>query len=224
MYDWLWITGVYLVPAYFVGSIPYGYILGRLKGIDIRQHGSGNIGATNVWRVLGKSWGIMTLSLDFMKAPLAMTLVFRLDGLLEMDWPPYGWQAALVPLIPFLGAVLGHNYPFWLRFKGGKGIATSAGGLLWLIPIPFLMVLVVWLLVFGVSRYVSLASIVAAVVLPIATFMFYPDESLLLGLLCFLATMAVWRHRTNIERLVHGTEHKWTKKKDVTTVEQRGES
>ncbi len=196
----------FFLPAYLVGSIPYGYIIGRLKGVDIRKQGSGNIGATNVWRVLGKGWGMTTFVLDFLKVPLASKCISRL----VVPPPPdlLGW--ALITI--FLGAVIGHNFPIWLKFKGGKGIATTAGGLLGLMPHAFLLVLAVWIVVFTVFRYVSLASLAAALVLPPATWFFARGDKVLLGFSCLLAVMAIWRHRSNIQRLLGGTEHKWSRR------------
>lgn len=210
--DWLQVAASSLLPAYLIGSIPYGYLLGRLKGIDIRQHGSGNIGATNVWRVMGRYWGLTVFALDFLKVPLADAAIrFLIRTALPL--PDRSWVATVVPLVIFVGTVLGHNFPFGLRFKGGKGIATSGGGLLWLMPGAFFAVLIVWLVVFAVFRMVSLASIVAGIALPIATWFSYPDRPLWFWFGCFLSGMAIWRHRANIQRLMNGTEHRWTRTK-----------
>ena len=197
--------GIYFLLAYLIGSVPYGYLFGKLKGINIQQHGSGNIGATNVGRVMGKRWGIMTFVLDFLKAPLTgLVYYFSVKA-----------ETLLISVLIVVGAVIGHNYPLWLKFKGGKGIATSAGGLLWLMPKAFLAMIVVWILVFTIFRFVSLASIVCAIGFPATVWFFYPEEKLLLGFSCLLALMAIWRHRANIERLIAGTEHRWTKNKKV---------
>jgi glycerol-3-phosphate acyltransferase PlsY len=194
------------LPAYGVGSVPFGYVVGRLNGIDIRKQGSGNIGATNVWRVLGKKWGIPTFILDFLKVWIAAWIVLLLD--------PALLDHTVGRLLILLGAVIGHNFPVWLKFKGGKGIATSAGGLLWLLPGPFLVVAVVWGIVFAIFRYVSLASILGAVALPVAVFFFRKGEWMLFWFCFCLSLLAIWRHRQNIERLIKGTEHGWKKKAD----------
>ncbi len=199
------------VPAYFVGSIVFGYIIGKIKGIDIRQFGSGNIGATNVWRVLGKQWGIPTFILDFLKVPVA--------GLLIKYVHPGALQSDLGPLLVLVGGVIGHNYPIWLKFKGGKGIATSAGGLLWLLPYPFIVVVVVWLGTFLISRFVSLASIVSAAVLPIAVLVMNPGRWTLFVFCTALAILAIWRHRQNMQRLMQGTEMGWKKAEAKTKKE-----
>ncbi|MBI4025358.1 MAG: glycerol-3-phosphate 1-O-acyltransferase PlsY [Verrucomicrobia bacterium] len=215
--DWIWIWGACLLPAYFVGSIPWGYLFGLLKGLDIRQHGSGNIGATNVWRVLGRNWGIATFILDFFKAPAAVVAVAFLESHLSGPRILSSWAEASVDLVPLVGAVLGHNYPCWLKFKGGKGIATSAGGLLWLMPKGFLVGLMIWIAVFAIWRYVSLASITGCVALPVAAWIFYRDHFLWIGICCFLSVMAVWRHRENIRRLIQGTEHRWKSEAQITS-------
>src|SRR5580704_13748593 len=150
------------IVSYFIGSVPSGYLVARTQGVDIRQHGSRNIGATNVLRVMGKKWGYLVFLCDSFKGFLAVKL-----GLLI---------AAHSLLSPVLGGViaaitciLGHNYTFWLGFKGGKGIATSSGVVLALFPITVICcAALVWVVVFYISKYVSLASIAAAVVLPIA--------------------------------------------------------
>jgi glycerol-3-phosphate acyltransferase PlsY len=189
------------LPAYLLGSIPFGFIAGRIRGIDIRQHGSGNIGATNVWRVLGKKWGIPTFTLDFLKVPVAALIVKFIQ--------PDVLHQTLGSLFILVGGVLGHNYPICLKFKGGKGIATSAGGLLWLLPIPFAIVVVVWGIVFGISRYVSLASVLSAAALPLAVLIFERGEWAVFWFCLALSIMAIWRHRINIQRLREGTEYAW---------------
>lgn len=209
--DGVWLAGGVLLPAYFVGAIPVGYLFGRCKGLDIRQQGSGNIGATNVWRILGKGWGIVTFVLDFAKAPVAISLTSGwIPGAAGNVIPCVSWAAGAA-ILAFLGAVLGHNYPIWLGFKGGKGIATSAGGLVWLMPKAFLVVLSVWIAVFAASRYVSLASILAATALPVGCWIFYSKDPIFLIFSCLLGVLAVWRHRSNIQRLRQGTEHRWTR-------------
>ena len=203
--------GVGFLTAYLVGAVPYGFLLGRLKGIDIRQCGSGNIGATNVWRVLGKGWGMVTFALDFAKVPVALFLVKHGMPVPSDKGGPGASAEPMILILVFLGAVLGHNYPLWLRFKGGKGIATSAGGLLWLAPGALGVALGVWIVVFAISRYVSLASMIAAGALPVGFWIFKRDDPLLLAFMAVLGALAIWRHRANIQRLLQGTEHRWTR-------------
>jgi glycerol-3-phosphate acyltransferase PlsY len=113
--------------------------------------------------------------------------------------------------------VIGHNFPVWLKLKGGKGIATTGGGLLWLMPMAFAVAFSVWAIVFLISCYVSLGSVASAIALPIATWFFYPKELALICFSCFLSVMAIWRHRSNIQRLLNGTESRWTRKPSVNS-------
>lgn len=179
--------------------------------VDITKVGSGNIGATNAFRVLGKKAGTLVLLVDAAKGAAAVLLVpFLATAITGMD------SAWLRPL-GALSAVLGHNYTCWLKFKGGKGIATSAGAMAALIPLAFVITLATWLLVFAISRYVSLASIAAAVALPIATGLTAPVDTRwpLVGLTSALGALAIWRHRPNIRRLLDGTENRFGKKKET---------
>jgi glycerol-3-phosphate acyltransferase PlsY len=197
-----------VVTGYFLGSIPTGFLVARSRGIDIRSVGSGNMGATNVFRTLGKGPGILVLLIDALKGAAAV-IVARTFFVPLADTHP---SVALVPMIAALSAVLGHNYTCWLGFKGGKGIATSAGVLAALVPIPFLITLATWILVFALSRYVSLASIVAAAVLPVATAL-HREPLPVVCLTLLLALLAIWKHRPNMERLLAGTENRIGKPK-----------
>ena len=192
--------------AYLLGSIPTGYIVARARGIDIRSVGSGNIGATNVFRILGKKAGVFVLLVDGLKGYAACRSGVWLGAL--AGWvPASASQAEWLPVIGAFLGVLGHNYTCWLRFKGGKGIATSAGALIALLPVPFLVILGVWLGVFGVSRYVSLASIAAAAALPFATWHF-ARTPLLVGVATLMSVLAIYKHRSNIQRLLEGNENR----------------
>lgn len=199
------------VGSYLIGSIPFGYLAGRLCGIDIRTKGSGNIGATNVLRVLGKKWGYAVFLLDFLKAWLPVKLAL-------------GWGIALMVhpasapgALAGLCVLLGHSFPVWLGFKGGKGIASSAGVMVGLFSLAvFLVCLGMWLLLFTVTRYVSIASIVAAVSLPVAVgILVFLHRADWLGFTVsvVMAFLAIWRHRSNIVRLRAGTEPRFERKK-----------
>jgi glycerol-3-phosphate acyltransferase PlsY len=193
--------------AYLIGSIPTGFLVARAKGVDIRQVGSGNIGATNAFRVLGKGWGIGVLLLDFAKglgACLLVPLVVRAG----LDLPPATEGAVTLTLVAAVAAVLGHNFTVWLRFKGGKGIATSAGALAALVPWALGIGVVVWVLLFALTRYVSLGSIGAALSLPVATWFTTGGNTPLTLLTGALGFMAVLKHRMNIQRLLTGTENR----------------
>ncbi len=232
--------------AFLLGSIPFGLIISRIKGVNIREHGSGNIGATNVLRIVGKKYGVTCLLLDalkgFIPVVIAVNLIqiegkkvglFHIGGLdsLALVLPVAAqFKGQLLHVITALAAVLGHNYSPWVGFKGGKGIATSAGVLLALMPAGVVLLIIVWVAVFAVSRYVSLASIIAAASLPLITHYgarfhhINNDKSLstlwqagtwnkpLFFFSLVLAILAIWKHRTNIQRLLAGTEHRFTRK------------
>ncbi|HET7009128.1 MAG TPA: glycerol-3-phosphate 1-O-acyltransferase PlsY [Candidatus Binatia bacterium] len=179
--------------AYLLGSIPNGYVLGKLFGVDVRQIGSGNVGATNVARAVGKWQGVVTLLADAAKgmAPVAIGLWLNLQP---------GAIAAIAG-----AAFLGHLYPVFLNFRGGKGVATGVGALLIIAPLATLLLIGVFVAVVLPTRLVSLSSIIAAAVTPLALWIFFqPPAIVLLG--GFLAAMIVWRHRGNIQRLMAGTE------------------
>jgi glycerol-3-phosphate acyltransferase PlsY len=192
--------------AFLLGSIPTGYLVARAKGVDIRQHGSGNIGATNVFRTLGKPLGVFVFMVDALKGFAVVWLAGRFGG--ASDW------AAIIAAV---AVIAGHNYTPWLGFKGGKGIATSAGVLLALMPWAVLCIAIVWFVVFKVSRYVSLASISAAAALPVAVAALWSagcgGNGPLLGFSVLISALAIWRHRTNIQRLRAGTESRFEGKK-----------
>ena len=196
--SWLW-------PLFFflLGSIPTGYLMGRARGIDVRQHGSGNIGATNVGRVLGRNWGLAAFACDFAKGFLALFLlrifVFPQD---------VSWSVELLLVVCGMASVLGHNYTPWLGFKGGKGVATSAGVLGALLPLALLCVFSIWAIEVLVSKYVSLGSVLAALALPLVTGFLYPREWIYFALACLICVLVVWRHRSNIRRLLAGKESK----------------
>jgi len=196
------------IVAYFLGSIPTGYLVAKAKGVDIRAVGSGNIGATNVFRILGKGAGIFVLTADALKGFLACGLVANLS------WQMFGQSGTehdgarlYVSIVSGICAILGHNYTCWLKFKGGKGIATSAGVLIALVPKAFVVALLVWLVVFFASRYVSLASIMAALILPFATWQLEGSPVLIL-ITTLMSALAIYKHRANIQRLRAGTENR----------------
>ncbi len=184
--------------SYLLGSIPTGYLAGRWRGIDIRQVGSGNIGATNVFRALGKRAGALVLAFDAFKGFAGCRLVPLLCGASSQN----------LVLAGGLAAILGHNYTCWLKFKGGKGIATTAGVLLGWIPWTFAIALGLWLLVFALSRYVSLASLAAALVLPLAAWL-TGSSPRMIGIAGLVGALAVYKHRSNIRRLLNGTENRF---------------
>lgn len=194
-----------VLAAYVAGATPFGYLAGKLKGIDLRQHGSGNIGATNALRVLGKPTGITVLVLDMLKGLLPVLLAMQVS-----DRP-------MIHVATALASILGHNYTFWLGFKGGKGIATTAGAILPLMPWALLVAVITWVAVLLTTRYVSVASIAAALVIPVTlvvqSLLTSVWNPVILGFALFASTLAVWKHRSNIARLRRGEENRFGKKK-----------
>ncbi|HMP90116.1 MAG TPA: glycerol-3-phosphate 1-O-acyltransferase PlsY [Kiritimatiellia bacterium] len=199
-----------LFAAYLLGAIPFGLLIGKLKGIDIRRHGSGNIGATNVLRVLGKPLGIATFILDALKG-FVPAFFFPALALHVADGQV---DRQILSVLCGALAIIGHNFPVFLKFKGGKGIATSAGVLLGIAWPAALSGVAVWALVFFVSRYVSLASIAGALTVIGSGWWFYRDGNIVLPIvLTVLGLLAILRHKSNIVRLLNGTENRFERKK-----------
>ncbi|MEO6182345.1 MAG: glycerol-3-phosphate 1-O-acyltransferase PlsY [Verrucomicrobiota bacterium] len=197
--------------AYLLGSIPTGYLVAKAKGIDIRSVGSGNIGATNVFRILGRQAGVFVLLVDALKGFLACWLIVNLVR--QHIWANPGFAGReVLEIIAGVSAILGHNYTCFLRFKGGKGIATTAGVLIALVPWALLTVLAIWILVFAISRYVSFASITAAFCLPFVVWLLRSSQ-LMIFITAILALLAIYKHTANIKRLLNGTENRIGKKK-----------
>jgi glycerol-3-phosphate acyltransferase PlsY len=208
---------VYLLTgftAYLLGSVPFGFLIAKTKGIDIRTVGSGNIGATNVFRSVSKTLGIIAFALDFLKGTCGVLLLPLLADTLAPK-PLTGLARDILPL--FCGAltIIGHNWSCFLKFKGGKGIATSAGMLIGLSPLGVAIGLGVWIVVFVTTRYVSVASIAAAVTLGVAVWPLHVKTHGLWfpSVLTVLALLAIWKHRSNITRLQTGTENRFEFKK-----------
>jgi len=194
------------LAAYLLGSIPTGYLVAKAKGVDIRTVGSGNIGATNVFRILGKPAGIFVLLADALKGWVAVRVVaiWIVETLLPSD--SMGRTRLIAAILAALFAVLGHNYTCWLRFKGGKGIATSAGVLTALVPWALLIILSVWIILFLTTRFVSVGSLAAAAVLPFATWFTTQHDVVLTTVTAAMSVLAIYKHRSNIRRLLDGTE------------------
>jgi len=201
-----------LIGSYLLGSIPFGYLAGRFKGIDIRKVGSGNVGATNVVRALGKRYGYPVFALDVSKGFVAVLI-----SMLAAPGRPPEWNSPeIFGIVAAISSVLGHLYPPWLKFNGGKGVATSAGALLALTPVATLIGVAIWIVVFWLTRYVSLASITAAVILPIVILVIgshdrHSEKPLVYSSIC-VAAVVIWRHRSNLSRLMRGTEPRFRKR------------
>ncbi len=224
------------VVGYLLGALPFGYFVARSKGINIFEHGSKNPGATNVKRVLGEKFGQsgkrlgnLVFFLDALKGAVATgwpLIYYKLQyhrNLSQFSTDPQefekffgiAWKLLSSDVIPIcitglIAALVGHSFSCFTKFKGGKGVATAAGGFMVLMPYAMLTCLLVWVITFYTSRYVSLASIVAAIALPIAA-LFFHQPPLLLGLAAVIASFVVLRHRANITRLMNGTENRFAK-------------
>ena len=192
-----------IIIAYCLGSIPFGYLVVHIKkGIDVRSVGSGNIGATNVLRAAGRSGALLTLFLDAAKGFFAIWLAD--------SWT--GHKPSLVA-ISAMAVFLGHVFPFYLRFRGGKGVATGLGIFLYLAAVPLFCTLGVFIAVVLLWRYVSLGSIVAAAVFPVLYFfipMNHPSSWWTIAAVCFCSVLIIAKHQDNIRRLLNGTEHKFS--------------
>ncbi len=188
-----------LLLAYLIGGIPFGYLLVRLKtGRDVRSMGSGNIGATNVLRTAGRGIGVLTLLLDILKGYLAVWLMGYFAG----DSPVWLSAAALA-------VMAGHTFPIFLKFKGGKAVASFLGAFLYLTPVPLLAILVVFVIAVAVTNYVSFGSVLAAGTFPLAVFLILHPDWPILGAALAAGILIVYRHRANLERISSGTEHRF---------------
>ena len=186
----LWIVG-----AYLVGSVPFGYLIGRMRGVDVRTVGSKNIGATNVYRTVGKGWGLLAFLCDFLKGLLPTLAALRWSG------------SADLPVLVGLACVVGHTLTVFMRFRGGKGVATAFGMMIALAPLPTLAAFGVFVVTVWLSHYISLGSMLAAVTLGSMVW-FVPATPLLRGVATAIAVFVVVKHRSNIVRLVKGCENK----------------
>ncbi|MCS7041569.1 MAG: glycerol-3-phosphate 1-O-acyltransferase PlsY [Bryobacteraceae bacterium] len=186
-----------LAAAYLLGGIPFGYLIVKLRtGRDVRTMGSGNIGATNVLRTTGRGWGLLTLALDIAKGWAACALMDRFGG----GSPE--WIAAAG-----VAVVLGHAWPVYLRFQGGKAVASFVGVALHLAPWALAAVAAVFLIAVAATRYVSLGSILGAALFPFAVWLLYHPGPVVLSAVAFSSAFIIWRHRSNIQRLLSGTEN-----------------
>ena len=206
------------LAAYLLGSIPTGYLVGKSRGLDIRTVGSGNIGATNVLRILGKPAGIFVLLVDVLKGFLACRFLgLVVHGLLV---GPVAADSSLEDFLKITGglfAILGHNYTCFLNFKGGKGIATSSGVALALLPVALGISIALWLVVLALTRYVSVASIAAAFILPFAAWWPGRSSRTMILVAAMIGALAIYKHRSNMQRLMNGTENRTGKKKEAAS-------
>ena len=194
------------VVAYLLGSIPFGLVLMKLiRGEDVRLSGSGNIGATNVARSGGTGLGVATLILDALKGYAAVLIAILASRRYS------GIDLALASALAALCTILGHVFPVWLKFQGGKGVATAVGAFIAMAPRAVLVVLAIFLIIVAIFRYVSLGSIVASAVFPVLAFFLYRDHSSVAGLAVMLCAslLIIFKHKANIRRLLNGTENRF---------------
>ena len=201
-------AALWLIASYFVGAIPTSYLAGRLfRGIDLREHGSKNLGATNVYRTLGWRYAIPVGLVDVAKGAVPVLL-----------FAPQVSDSQLFALACGIAAILGHVFSVFVRFRGGKGVATAAGVMLGLTPLALGVATLAWLAVLMLTGYVSLASIAAAVVfLPAVYFLERPDRPEILWLDALVVAAIIWLHRANIRRLLNGTENRFGRRAAPTT-------
>ncbi len=208
----------YVIAAYLIGSIPFGYLAGRMNGIDLREHGSCNIGATNAVRVLGKKWGLPVFFCDFMKGNLPLAyMIHHLGGeITTLSTPDMAWTISVM-----FALILGHTFTCFLGFKGGKGVATTGGCLIALSPTVGIVTISTWVISMIFNRYVSLSSMLAGVGMIGSGFyvFIYQDHGtsggdwLVMSLFTAIFILVVVKHRSNITRLMNGTEPKAFSKK-----------
>jgi glycerol-3-phosphate acyltransferase PlsY len=203
---------VAVIGSYLLGSIPFGYLAGKIRGIDIRKSGSGNIGATNVVRALGKRYGYPVFVLDFLKGFGAVKISISIATNARPAWG----SPEMFGILAAVAAVIGHSFPLWLKFRGGKGVATSAGALFGLMPLAAVIAVLIWISIFWFTRYVSLASLVTVAALPlvilIMTRLNQIHGNALFYLSLCIAAFVIWRHRSNFSRLMRGSEPRFTRK------------
>ncbi|HEY6099418.1 MAG TPA: glycerol-3-phosphate 1-O-acyltransferase PlsY [Anaeromyxobacter sp.] len=188
------LSAVALAVAYLLGSIPFSYLVARRKGIDVRTVGSGNVGATNVMRSAGRAAGLSAFALDFLKGSLATWLALRMAG------PTVAAAAAVT-------AVLGHMYPVWLSFKGGKGVATGAGAFLPILPVAAVSGLLTFAIVAWLTRYASVGSVAGTTALPVVALLTGAPAAYSVAA-AVAAALIVWKHRGNLRRIAAGTERR----------------
>lgn len=198
-----------LAASYLIGAIPNSFIAGKLvKGIDLREHGSGNLGASNVWRTLGPKVAIPVGILDAAKGAIPVLFI-----------APIASDARLFALACGIMAVVGHVFSVFVGFKGGKGVATASGVMLALTPLAVLVTMVVWLVLIRTTGFSSLASMVSAAILPLAAWLLHPAERDLVWVQALVALAIIWLHRANIRRLLAGTESRFGKRRQKAPAE-----
>ena len=191
----IWIC--WLVGAYLIGSIPFGYLIGRMRGVDVRTVGSKNIGATNVYRTVGHKWGFLAFFCDFLKGFLPAFLALRLASSVNEN----------LPICVGLACVIGHTLTVFMKFRGGKGVATAFGMMVALATYPALLAFAVFVVTVWLSHYISLGSMLAAATLAVLVW-FFPVLLAMRVIAALIAVFVIYKHKSNIDRLIHGCENK----------------
>ncbi|HTE46650.1 MAG TPA: glycerol-3-phosphate 1-O-acyltransferase PlsY [Gemmatimonadaceae bacterium] len=200
---------VAVVASYLLGSIPSAYVAGKSRGIDLRKHGSGNLGATNVMRVLGTKIGLLVFAVDMTKGAVPVLFFPRWIPVSDL---PFG-DPVIMAIICGVAAIIGHVRPIYLKFgKGGKGVATAAGMFLALAPVPTSLTLLIFAVVLLASGYVSLGSLTSAAMLPVLLALTSGTRSPVFAISVVVAVLVFWTHRANITRLRNGEEHRFGKR------------
>lgn len=215
------ITAIIVAASYLLGGIPWALIIGKLfYHVDVREHGSGNLGATNVLRALGAKAAIATLLLDAAKGAAAVGLAWWLVPAATYGTTAHQWAE----VIATMASILGHSYSPYIGFKGGKGVATAAGALLILTPLAWPFLFGSWLIVILVFRIVSLASVIIAIEYPILCLLLYREEWVIFGFAMVASALVVWRHRGNIMRIIRGEESRVSFKQRGSAARDKGGS
>ena len=191
------IWAIWIVGAYLIGSIPFGYLIGRMRGVDVRTVGSKNIGATNVYRTVGHKWGVLAFFCDFLKGFLPAFLALRLASSVNEN----------LPICVGLACVIGHTLTVFMKFRGGKGVATAFGMMVALATYPALLAFAVFVVTVWLSHYISLGSMLAAATLAVLVW-FFPVLLAMRVIAALIAVFVIYKHKSNIDRLVHGCENK----------------
>ena len=196
------VWAAWLLGAYLAGSVPFGFLIGRMRGVDVRTVGSKNIGATNVYRTVGHGWGFLAFSCDFLKGFLpALAAVLYVSNVSNDPVP------SNLPVLTGLACVIGHTFTVFMKFRGGKGVATAFGMMVALVPLPTLTAFAVFVVTVWLSHYISLGSMLAATVLSVLVW-FVPTVPLMRAVAVALAVFVIAKHKSNIQRLLKGCENK----------------
>ncbi len=191
-----------IITGYLLGSLPFSFWLGKFKGVDLRKVGSGNVGATNLARTVGAGWGVIGFAMDLGKGLIAVILAGHICNLFKTS----ALSLSILKILGGISSIIGHNWSMWINFKGGKGVATSAGVFLGLAPISLLLSIGVWVVVFILFGYVSLASIISSISLPLWMWSGIGGKVALPIIIfsCIVSILIIIRHRSNIVRLIKG--------------------